>query len=133
MKVRVSPVLLGLCSSLLLLAQPSIGRTLDAITFTPAQAETTVEIVEKLGTRHYRDKILDDELSSRYLDLFIDTLDPGRSYFYQSDINQFERHRLQFDDFLKAGKLSVNFDIFDTYRNRVASRLEANIAQLNDD
>jgi len=132
MTVRLTPLLLGLSSALLLVSQLALGKVLEPITFTEDQADTTVEIVEKLGTRHYRNKALDDELSSRYLDLYLDTLDPTKSYFYQSDIDNFERYRLQFDDFLKSGKLAVNFDIFDSYRQRVANRVEANIAQLSD-
>ena len=130
MTVRLIPLLLGLSSSLLLASQLAFGKVLEPITFTEDQADTTVEIVEKLGSRHYRNKALDDELSSRYLDLYLDTLDPTKSYFYQSDINNFERYRLQFDDFLKQGKLTVSFDIFDSYRQRVANRVEASIAQL---
>ncbi len=132
MTVRLTPLLLGLSSTLLLVSQLALGKVLEPITFTEDQADTTIEIVEKLGARHYRNKALDDELSSRYLDLYLDTLDPTKSYFYQSDIDKFERYRLQFDDFLKTGKLAVNFDIFDSYRQRVANRVEANIAQLSD-
>ena len=133
MKVRVFQSVIGLCTSLLLTAPLFVhAATLNPIKFTDDQAATTIEIVNKLGERHYRNKTLDDELSSRYLDLFLDTLDPTKSYFYQADVDKFDPYRLKFDDFLKAGRLKVNFEIYDTFRQRVANRLEANIDYLGD-
>ncbi len=132
MKVRVFQSLVGLCTSLLLTAPLVSHAALSPIEFTKDQAATTIEIVDKLGERHYRNKTLDDELSSRYLDLFLDTLDPTKSYFYQADVDKFNPYRLQFDDFLKAGRLKVNFEIYDTFRQRVANRLEANINYVSD-
>src|SRR5580698_6195592 len=45
----------------------------------------------------------DDHLSSLILDRYLDAVDSGRSYFYASDIAEFEKYRYELDDAIKAG------------------------------
>ncbi len=119
---------IGLACSL-----PAWSKALEALTFTKDQAQTTVEIVEKLADRHYRNQPLNDELSSRYLDQFLDNLDPSKSYFLASDVKEFDKYRFEFDDLLRAGKLEKTFGIFHRYRERVVERLESIINLLEKD
>ncbi|MEJ2415723.1 MAG: carboxy terminal-processing peptidase [Exilibacterium sp.] len=119
---------IGLACSL-----PAWSKALEALTFTKDQAQTTVEIVEKLADRHYRNQPLNDELSSRYLDQFLDNLDPSKSYFLASDVKEFDKYRFEFDDLLRAGKLEKTFGIFHRYRERVVGRLESIINLLEKD
>lgn len=94
------------------------------------QSATTVEIVKTLADKHYRNQPLNDELSGRYLDHYIDMLDPGKMYFYASDLEEFENYRYKFDDSLRKGDLSVGFAIFDRYRQHMNRRLEWLIDEL---
>lgn len=94
------------------------------------QSATTVEIVKTLADKHYRNQLLNDELSGRYLDHYIDMLDPGKMYFYASDLEEFESYRFKFDDSLRKGDLSVGFAIFDRYRQHMNTRLEWLIDEL---
>lgn len=99
---------------------------------TEAQSRTVIEIIDKLSTRHYRKQAFDDALSSQYLDKLLEALDPGRAYFYASDVAEFEKNRKLFDDQFKKGQLDAGFDIYIRYRDRVNSRLQAIIAELED-
>ena len=58
-------------------------------------------------------------------------LDPSRSYFLASDIAEFDKWKFQFDDFLKSGDLNPGFTIYKRYLDRVKSRLDFALAELN--
>ncbi|MBT5792066.1 MAG: tail-specific protease, partial [Gammaproteobacteria bacterium] len=75
----------------------------------PIYTATTQNIVDALSSRHYVPAALNDELSSRIFDAYIGDLDPSRSYFLQSDIDEFEQYRYKMDDALKRGNLSPAF------------------------
>lgn len=117
----------------LLFSTQSFGLAIDALKPTETQAKTTRELIATLKDRHYRKVTFDDALSSRLLDKYLESLDPTKTYFYASDIKEFEKHRNRFDDYLKAGELTPGFEIFNLYRERVAVRLEAIIARLEND
>lgn len=100
---------------------------------TSAQSRTAKEIVKTLEERHYRNMRVDDEVSGRFLDNYLQLLDPAKTFFFQSDIDEFNKYRDRFDEDLKAGNLSKGFEIFNRYRDRVEVRLEAALAFLQDD
>ncbi len=55
---------------------------------------------------------------------FLDELDPSHSYFYTSDIKEFEsKYRYTLDDDFKSGNLAPGFEIFNRYQQRVIERL----------
>lgn len=70
---------------------------------TKAQSVTTIDIMDKLSKRHYRDLPIDDKLSVEFLENYLKTLDPGRLYFLQSDIDEFMKLKNQHDDYIKKG------------------------------
>ncbi|MDB2594061.1 carboxy terminal-processing peptidase [Porticoccaceae bacterium] len=88
------------------------------------------EIFDRLATRHYRGQVIDDDLSARYLDHYIDQLDPTKSFFLQSDIDEFNQWRTKLDDLAKRGDVSPGFVMFNRLRERATARLKANIALL---
>jgi carboxyl-terminal processing protease len=112
-----------------LIAAPVIA-SVERLTPTEGQAKTAKEVIRSLEDRHYRDMALDDEVSGRFLDHYLDMLDPAKTFFYQSDIDEFNKHRSRFDDDLKAGKLDMGFEIFNRYRERMRVRLEAILERL---
>lgn len=91
----------------------------------PSSRDTTVAklISYLMPKNHISSKQLDDEISGRALDLFIKSLDPLKYYFYQSDIDQFERYRSTIDDAVKAGDLTPAFAIFNRFLTRVNERI----------
>ena len=97
------------------------------------QSEQTAlyrEIFDRLATRHYRGQVIDDDLSRRYLEHYIDQLDSTKSYFLQSDIDQFNQWQTRLDDLAKRGDVSPGFIMFNRLRERATARLRANIALL---
>ncbi len=98
-----------------------------ALTFKPLTAKPIHHRVEQvisylLSHNHYHHKEINDSLSSALFDNFLDILDGNRSYFLKSDIDQFEQYRYQLDDFLKAGNLSVAYEMFNRFGRRFAER-----------
>ena len=81
-------------------------------------------ITTVLSRYHYKDFALDDSLSSILFDKFIQSLDYSKIYFYQSDIDSFEKERYLFDDYLLDGNIQPFFDIFNIYKHRMAERME---------
>jgi len=81
-------------------------------------------ITTMLSRYHYKDFKLDDSLSSLMFDKYIKTLDYSKVYFYQSDIDSFEKERYLFDDYLLAGNIQPFFDIFNLYEQRLVERME---------
>jgi carboxyl-terminal processing protease len=83
-----------------------------------------------VAREHYRKAPLDDRLSSLILDRYLDAIDGGRSYFYASDIAEFERYRYQLDDAIKAGDVEPAFVIFRRFQQRSRERMNYAIELL---
>jgi len=96
----------------------------------PQLSETALDLVEKLEHRHYSKRKFDDELSSELLDSYLKSLDPSRSFLYQSDIDEFEAYRLQLDDHFAEGNLDAGFVIFNRYHQRIEERLNQLLVEL---
>ena len=71
---------------------------------------------------HYRKEPLDDVLSSRILDSYLESLDGNRSFFLQKDITDFERYRYLLDEAIEDPDLEPAYAIFKVYRQRVDER-----------
>ena len=90
------------------------------------------EIFNRLATRHYHGQTIDDSLSERYLDQYIDQLDPIKGYFLESDIEEFGRWRTTLDDLAKRGDVTPGFIMFNRLRERATSQLTDIITLLED-
>jgi carboxyl-terminal processing protease len=124
--------LLSLTITLLLLTATAYGKT-EPLVFTKEHSQTAMEIIDTLGSKHYKKQVIDDDFSSHLLDSYFDALDPVKVYFLKSDITQFEANRYTFDDDLEDGDLTQGFDIFNLFRERISDRLESNIRLLESD
>jgi len=102
----------------------AIVKKAEKIDPLPIHSATTINIVEALAKKHYVSTRLDDAMSAKVLDSYIERLDPTRSYFLASDIADFERHRDQLDDSLQAGELTAAFEIYNRYLLRQTARFE---------
>jgi len=111
-------------------SEASTGKLPAKLQPMPVHSTTTQNIVEALAARHYVPAKLDDQLSSKIYDTYIDDLDPGKSYFLQSDIDEFEIYRFEMDNSLRNGNLKPAFDIFNRYHIRVINRFEFVIVML---
>jgi carboxyl-terminal processing protease len=99
----------------------------------PTEQENYVarRVADIIAREHYRRAPLDDHLSSLILDRYLDAIDGGRSYFYASDIAEFERYRYELDDAIKAGDVEPAFVIFRRFQQRSRERMAYAIDLLN--
>jgi carboxyl-terminal processing protease len=76
---------------------------------------------------------VDDELSSKVYDLFIESLDRNRMYLLEGDIEYFESLRYELDDIVKSKPMDPVFEVFQIYQTRVRERLSYALTQLEDE
>jgi carboxyl-terminal processing protease len=83
-----------------------------------------------LANWHYKDTRLDDELSEKIFDGYLDLLDPNYNFFLASDIETFAPYRLRFDDALQHSDPTPAYEMFNVYVERVRERVAFARAQL---
>jgi carboxyl-terminal processing protease len=96
------------------------------------QAVVTKELAALLENYHYKQVMLNDSVSEIIFDTYLKSLDAGRNYFIQADIDDFNQYRSTFDDDLKAGDLSVPFYIFNVFQKRYSERLRFALSKMNE-
>ncbi|WP_317928739.1 carboxy terminal-processing peptidase [Halioxenophilus sp. WMMB6] len=104
----------------------------EPIRITESQSQTLAEIIDTLSSKHYRVQRVNNNLSEKYYENLLSNLDPSKAFFLASDINGFDRYKTKLDDHLREGDLSPGYEIYNTYRDRVESRLEQVIGLLED-
>jgi carboxyl-terminal processing protease len=118
---------------IVLLASHTIGSTAYAkvervdekdLMATPDMSKTIEGVLGITDQYHYRPVALNDTLSGRLLNRYLESLDPTKVYFTAEDIASFMRYSTRLDDSLKDSDVSPAFEIFKTFRSRVAQRAE---------
>jgi carboxyl-terminal processing protease len=96
-----------------------------ATVLAPTEQENYVarRVADIISHEHYRRAPLDDHLSSLILDRYLDAIDGSRSYFFASDIAEFEKYRYELDDAIKTGDVEPAFVIFRRYQQRSRERM----------
>jgi carboxyl-terminal processing protease len=123
--IAVCASAVGLAALLGAAMTPSPAVPAAAAVLAPTEQENYVarRVADIVAREHYRRAPLDDHLSSLILDRYLDAIDGGRSYFYASDIAEFERYRYELDDAIKAGDVEPAFVIFRRYQQRSRERM----------
>ncbi len=89
--------------------------------------ELVTQFIQK---SHYMHIAVDDELSSRVMDAYIESMDRNRMYLLASDIEYFENYRYSLDDVVKSKPLNPVYEMFEIYQTRVRERLNFALSQL---
>lgn len=97
---------------------------------TERQRQVARQFADLLQSRHYRQAVLDDRISSQVFEFYLEALDPGHSYFNAKDIADFEKYRRQFDDMLETGNVDPAFEMFSVLQQRSRERLQFAVTQL---
>ncbi|BBB25674.1 carboxy terminal-processing peptidase [Amphritea japonica] len=126
-QLLATPILLSL-----VIALPTNAKTHSVLQPEPIHNQTIVDIVTSLNQDHYNDIVLNDELSGKVLDQYLESLDPTKAYFYRSDITEFQKFRPLIDDEIKNADLTAAYTIFNRYQIRTQERLETLITTLED-
>ncbi len=95
----------------------------DPVEPTPLDKQITKLVAYYLQEQHLSQHKLDDEISKRFLDMYLKTLDPMKVYFLQSDIDAFEKQRLLLDDQIQKGDIQFAYDVFRTFLKRIDERV----------
>ena len=104
-------------------AEVAAGQVLPLAEPTTRDKTITKLIASLMPKYHVSTEQLDDRISQRALDLFLDALDGMKLYFYQSDIDEFRRQASSIDDMVKSGDLSFAHDVFKRFTARVDERI----------
>jgi carboxyl-terminal processing protease len=129
-KIRIVASLLAVISL------PALGANESTINDSELVPEPRHEKIGQLVTEfiqksHYQHAAVDDDLSSKVLDRYIEALDNNRMYFLASDIAVFEQFRYELDEMVRSEPLDPVFEMFEVYRTRVRERLNFALAQLD--
>ncbi|MCH9693861.1 MAG: carboxy terminal-processing peptidase [Gammaproteobacteria bacterium] len=99
-----------------------------------ARHETIGQIVTQfIQKSHYNQVAVDDELSSKVLDFYIEGLDRIRMYLLASDIEFFERYRFELDDIVKSKPLDPVYEMYEVFQTRMRERLKFALSQLENE
>ena len=72
---------------------------------------------------HLSEMHVNDEIAERTYEKFVETLDPMKLFFYQSDVDEFGKEKLLIDDYVKSGKVGFAKRVFDRFLQRVQERI----------
>ena len=139
LKVSLAPLVIAFLITLTASSWTATSDSEEELAITQPQVLTPLEvhyrtnltIVEQLRHNHYVKKELNDTASSQIFEKFIESLDRGRAYFTQQDIEEFEEFRYELDDLLKRGDLKPAFAIFNRYQTSLIDRLNFLIKEID--
>ncbi|MSR58527.1 MAG: tail-specific protease [Planctomycetaceae bacterium] len=106
----------------LLVATTLLAQQLESLSG-PQTANIAKLVCEMLQANHISHKPINDDISSKMLDEFIKMLDSQKLYFLQSDIDRFNKYRLELDDLVKAGNVDFAGMAHDTLQQRLKERM----------
>jgi carboxyl-terminal processing protease len=90
----------------------------------PNSSQSKVEafVTQFLSNYHYRKFDIDDSLSIKVWNNFINNVDGSKAYFTQNEIDAFAKYNTSVDESLLTGDLSAAFEVFNAYRKKYRER-----------
>ena len=103
----------------------ALDTSLTASQLKPLQEQSQAAYLsaEILTRYHYKSIPLDDATSSKIFDNYLKKLDGERIFFMQADIERFANARTKLDDAILDEDLSIPFDIYNLYQQRITERI----------
>jgi carboxyl-terminal processing protease len=92
--------------------------------------QITFAVATLMERDHLTGQRIDAKVSERTLDAFIKDLDPLKLFFYESDINEFNRSKDKLDGQIKHGDIRFAYDVFARFLARVDERIQMAEAEL---
>lgn len=105
---------------------PAAEKPIEAPRLEPSPADARIAYVAAriLEGQHYTRQRLDDAVSSRFLDRYLESYDPQHLHFLQSDLREFEFYRHRLDDYiLRRFDTTPAFEIFERFFERLRQRV----------
>lgn len=100
---------------------------------TAVEREVAQQLVQLSSRMHYGKVVLDDALSARLLERYLDTLDPSRAFLLASDVAEFQGLRTELDDDLRKGAVEPAYRIFERFQERRLARLADQVTAVERD
>ena len=86
----------------------------------PNKEKLLIEVVKYVIEKgHYSSLDIDDIISEKIYNTYIEQLDAQKRFFLQSDIRQFEKYKFKLDDHLKDQDLTFFNLVYETSRERI--------------
>ncbi|MEO1985011.1 MAG: carboxy terminal-processing peptidase [Fuerstiella sp.] len=118
-------------AGLAMLISVSAVTAVDSATVTKDDGTTGRMVADMVSSRHINHPDIDDDLSERLLNRYVDVWDPQKLYFLQSDIDLFRTSSRKLDDQIRAGDVKFASTVFERYQQRMGERATL-IGQLID-
>ena len=83
-----------------------------------------------LQDSHYSRVRIDDAMSPRVMDKYLEAMDGQRAYFLAGDIAEFDQWRMRFDDMIRTGDIEPAYAMFARYQQRNRERVQHALALL---
>ena len=90
----------------------------------PNDRHVALAVTSLLKHEHLLRHPLDAEISQRCLKTFLQTLDPMKVYFYQSDYDEFAKSRNILADEISTGDIAFAYTVFNRFLDRVDERVK---------
>jgi len=91
----------------------------------PGDKMVTKSVTYLLRQQHLSRHQVDKEMSHRWLTTYLKTIDPGKMYFVQADIDDFNQYRDSLGDLaVKEGDISFAYTAFNRFLERVHERVK---------
>lgn len=116
-----SSLAVALSAALFASSFSSLAQAADRKVFeqTPEQRLTARQVAVLLDRAHYTDRRLDKQMGQKILAMYFDKLDPNRTLFLQSDVDEFtQKYADSYAAMLLRGDLTAGIEIFERYRTR---------------
>ena len=88
-------------------------------------------VAYSLPVFHLNQLPLDENISTNAFQLYLESLDPARSYFLQSDIDGFEKEAAGLAKQLRKGDISFALRVYDVLMERIENRIAFTEALLD--
>jgi carboxyl-terminal processing protease len=127
MKTRLSLLIalaLGSFGSVIGYAEAPLPKPSMGLTPTEDLGNAALWATRFLTRFHYKRVPLDDAMSARILDRFIESLDSDKMMYLASDIEEFNQYRSTLDDAIFDQQLDPPFEIYKRYLKRMQERTE---------
>ena len=86
----------------------------------PNKEKLLIEVVKYVVEKgHYSTLDINDDISEKIYNTYLEQLDAQKRFFLQSDIRQFEKYKLKLDDQLKDQDLTFFNLVYETSRKRI--------------
>jgi hypothetical protein len=86
----------------------------------PNKEKLLIEVVKYVVEKgHYSTLDINDDISEKIYNTYLEQLDAQKRFFLQSDIRQFEKYKFKLDDQLKDQDLTFFNLVYETSRKRI--------------